>query len=186
MEKALGVAVSAAALLALGGCAIPPIVTIASYSADAVSYAASGKTITDHVWSYVARSDCSFIRIIHAKPICVDETNAPPEAAPPAQAPVQVAREDRGLKPVMVDDGGAAAPAPAGGARDSYVVLGSFSDTANAERARAQYASYHPSIFAVLVHGRQFHRVVAGPLTAQEAAALRRTASTVTAKPARG
>jgi cell division septation protein DedD len=145
--------------LALDGCALPPIVAIASYSADIVSYAATGKTVTDHAYSAVARSDCSFIRVLREKPICVDEPNGK-------------------TKDVMTAAGAGSVPAPASGAatakpvRTRYVAIGSFVDAANAERSVTRYAGFHPMMLAVTVHGRSFHRVVAGPLSADEAAAL--------------
>jgi cell division septation protein DedD len=162
-------------LMALGlqGCALPPIVTIASYSADIVSYAATGKTVTDHAYSAVARSDCSFMRVFKEKPICTDYPSdkknvvaeaspspAPSAAGTPAQAP--------------------AVPEPP---RNRYVALGSFRDSANAERSLARYAAYHPVMVAVVVHGEQFHRVTAGPLTDAEAARLKE--KMVAATPAR-
>jgi cell division septation protein DedD len=143
--------------LALEGCALPPIVAIASYSADIVSYAATGKTVTDHAYSAVARSDCSFIRVLREKPICVDEPNGKTKDVMTAAA--------------------SSVPAPASGApaepvRTRYVAIGSFVDAANAERSVTRYAGFHPVMLAVTVHGRSFHRVVAGPLSADEATAL--------------
>jgi cell division protein FtsN len=142
--------------LALQSCALPPIVAVASYSADIVSYAATGKTVTDHAYSAVARSDCSFVRVLKKKPICTDETVQPVQVAAAAQAaPAATAN------PVAT------------AARDRYVAIGSFLDGANADRSVARYAAFHPVIEAVEVHGQHFHRVVAGPLSADEVAALR-------------
>jgi hypothetical protein len=144
--------------LALEGCALPPIVAIASYSADIVSYAATGKTVTDHAYSAVARSDCSFIRALREKPICVDEPN--------------------GKTKDVVTAGASSVPTPTSGAapaepvRTRYVAIGSFVDAANAERSVTRYAAFHPVMLAVTVHGRSFHRVVAGPLSADEATTL--------------
>lgn len=141
--------------LALQGCALPPVVMIASYSADIVSFAATGKTVTDHAYSAVARSDCSFIRILREKPICVD---------PPADGAAALAGD-------TAPRARAAAPAPAP-ARNRYVRIGSFLDRANAARSVARYAAFHPVTVPVTVRGRHFQRVTAGPLTADEAAAL--------------
>ncbi len=138
---------------ALASCAMPPVLVVASYSADVVSYAATGKTVTDHAYSAIARSDCSFVRVLREKPICVDEL-APNAAV--AQAQPQPP----------------AAP-PVAPARDTYVTIGSFHDQANAERAAAHCAPYRAVLVAVTVHGEPFHRVVAGPLTHDEAAALK-------------
>jgi cell division septation protein DedD len=158
MLKLRWIAPLLAVLPALGGCALPPAVALASYSADIVSYAASGKTVTDHLYSAAARSDCSFIRVLHAKPICVD--------APAASAPAtETAAVDR-PQPTLVETPGVQA-------RDTYVTLGSFLDSANAERTVAKYADFHPAIVAVVLNQRHFHRVVAGPLSTGEAATLR-------------
>jgi cell division septation protein DedD len=138
--------------LTAGSCSLPPAIIAASYSADAVSYIETGKTVTDHAYSAVARSDCSMIRVLSGKPICVD----PPEAAPAAPPPQL-----------------AALPAPAESERGSYVTIGSFTVAANAARSLARYAEFRPMIMPVTVHGRQFQRVVAGPLSDDEAEALR-------------
>ena len=47
-----------AAAMGLGGCVLPPAVTVASFVADAGSLFATGKTTTDHAISYVAKEDC--------------------------------------------------------------------------------------------------------------------------------
>jgi hypothetical protein len=154
----------------LGGCALPPVVAVASYSADIVSYAATGKTVTDHAYSAIARSDCSFIRILKRKPICVDP---PPDTAPGPQ-----------LAAVPDTD----APAAPAAASERYVRIGSFLDTRHAQEACARYASYHPAIIEATVRGRHFHRVIAGPLSLSDAERLRDSlvAATPEPKPARG
>lgn len=154
MRKAWSVVAVTVLALALGGCALPAAVVVASYSADIVSYAATGKTVTDHAYSAVARSDCSFIRILHDKPICVDE---PGNAREKKDSGVAVAR--------------AASARP--GARDTYVTIGCFVEADNAQRSLAHYAEFHAVSVPVTVHGQAFHRVVAGPLSRDQAAALK-------------
>jgi sporulation related protein len=138
------------AALALGSCALPPALVVASYSADIVSYAATGKTVTDHAYSYVARSDCSFIRVLKRKPICVDEPGNAPEKIDVAAASIPE------RKPV----------------HDRRVEIGSFLDPANAERTRARYAEFNAVVVPATVHGQHFHRVIAGPMSPEEASAL--------------
>lgn len=167
----------------LGGCAVPPIVTVASYSADIVSYEATGKTVTDHVYSWVARSDCSFMRILRDKPICVDQPTKTPKPVPRAAAqngPVSVTTTKMARA--------ASSPSSSPPTREIYVRIGSFLETRNAEHARARYAAYHPAIVAARVHGRRFHRVIAGPLSRDEAATLKEKlmAADSRLKPARG
>jgi cell division septation protein DedD len=132
---------------------------IASYAADAVSYAATDKTITDHVFSAVARSDCSFIRVLKEKPICVDDP----------QQPVQVADAAAPAADAAPPPDPQADPAT----RDTYVIIGSFVEFNNAQRAMTRYAEYHPVILQVTAHGRGFNRVVAGPMSHDEAATLK-------------
>jgi len=156
MRKAWSAVAVMVPALTLGGCALPPVVTIASYSADAVSYAATGKTVTDHAYSAVARSDCSFIRILRAKPICVDE--------PDQSEAMQIARGDPAVPDVK--------PETAAKAPGTYVTIGSFRQTANAERSLTRYAAFHAVIVPAVVRGEHFQRVVAGPLSRDEAAAL--------------
>jgi hypothetical protein len=82
-----------ASLLA-GGCALPAGVVLASYAADGVSYAATGKTVTDHGLSAAAGHDCGVIRaLLHRKPLC-DTTET-----------------ERG-KTVIVEQGHASVPRP--------------------------------------------------------------------------
>jgi hypothetical protein len=155
----------------LGGCALPPVLMVASYSADVVSYAATGKTVTDHAYSAVARSDCSFIRILKRKPICVDKP-----ADTPAPGPQLAAAPE------------ADAPAAPAAASERYVTIGSFLETRHAQEACARYAPYHPAIIEAMVRGRHFHRVIAGPLSASEAEQLKDSliAAAPEPKPARG
>ncbi len=61
-----------AGILFLGGCAMPPVVMVASYAIDGVSFIVSGKSITDHAISAVLKKDCSLIRVIGGRQICVD------------------------------------------------------------------------------------------------------------------
>jgi hypothetical protein len=44
----------------------------AKLSADALSGAATGKTITDHAISYVADQDCTLFNLLDSKPMCVE------------------------------------------------------------------------------------------------------------------
>jgi cell division septation protein DedD len=159
-----------AAAAGLGGCALPPVVVVASYSADIVSYAATGKTVTDHAYSAVARSDCSFIRILKRKPICVD---LPVDTAPGPQLAAIPDTE---------------APAVPAAPRERYVTIGSFLETRHAQETCARYAPYHAAIVEATVRGRHFHRVIAGPLSPSEAERLRDSlvATAPEPKPARG
>jgi hypothetical protein len=52
-----------------GGCA-PAAVTAASYGADGVSLADSGKTTGDHFASMVTKKDCAFWRVLRNQNLC--------------------------------------------------------------------------------------------------------------------
>jgi len=56
--------------LLTGGCGAPVAVTAASYGADGVSLAESGKTTGDHFTSMVSKKDCAFWRVLRNQKIC--------------------------------------------------------------------------------------------------------------------
>lgn len=172
MRKSWTMSMAALALLSLNGCILPPVVTLASYSADLVTYEATGKTATDHVYSAIARSDCSFIRVLHREPICVDPPAPETKIAAAAEiAPATEVAEPKDAERKMPTAG---LPTPAAErSQHLKVAIGSFLDQANAERSVARYAEWHPVMTNVTVAGRQFHRVVATSLSADEAAALK-------------
>ncbi|MCH8098774.1 MAG: hypothetical protein IID53_17105, partial [Proteobacteria bacterium] len=77
----------------LGACALPASFTIATLAIDGISYATSGKSVSDHALSAVANEDCAMWRVLQARPICRDadvpETMvaaAPEVATPPGVA----------------------------------------------------------------------------------------------------
>lgn len=59
-------------LLVVGGCVLPPAVTIANYALNGISYAATGKSLTDHAISIALNMDCALFRVVKALEICVD------------------------------------------------------------------------------------------------------------------
>lgn len=145
-------------LLLAAGCALPPAVTIASFAADGVSYVATGKSVTDHGISAATGHDCALLRpVLNDKPVC--DTTLTAHA-----------------KEVPVEIGQAATPrpglaaAPVAAAR--YVTVGSFLNPDNAARMAARYAALNASVVPAEIGGRQFHRVVVGPLTGEAAARL--------------
>jgi hypothetical protein len=58
--------------LLIGGCATPVAVAGASYGADGVSLAESGKTTGDHFTSMVTKKDCAFWRVLRGQKICYE------------------------------------------------------------------------------------------------------------------
>lgn len=149
--------------LLAAGCVLPPAVTIASFAADGVSYAATGKSVTDHGISAATGHDCALLRpVLDDKPVCDTTETAAGKDVPVERGSASAARPDK-----------AAAPVPGAVARDRYVTVGSFLDPANAARAAARYAPLPSSVVPAEVNGRRFLRVVVGPLSSEEAANLR-------------
>src|SRR5258707_3523898 len=147
----------------LSGCGLPIAVTIGSYAADGASYIATGKSVTDHGLTALTGRDCALLRpILKSKPICEDQ---PMAREGPAPAPIQVGQNATSNPEAM-----AVASARTGAQR--YLVLGSFSERANA-RQFADGVGTKVAVVDANVRGRTVHRVVAGPLSDREVASLR-------------
>jgi len=72
------VSLSLVIILGSGCAAIPPILSQVSMVASGVSYLATSKGPSDHAISSIANKDCSLLRLLTMKPMCVhinDETN---------------------------------------------------------------------------------------------------------------
>jgi len=146
---------SIAASFLLSGC-VPPVVSVASYVADGGLYVATGKTMSDHGMTAATGHDCSIIRNFKAEgPICLDEIAQRPDPAP-------VDRGARGLRPQLHFQ-----------PRDRYVALGSFANLDNAKRMVKLFGEFASTVTPVEVGGKQYHRVVAGPLNADEASLVK-------------
>src|SRR3990167_3737344 len=78
----------------LGACALPAQVQMASWALDGVSMLTSGKSVTDHGISILAKKDCAIWRGVKGDDICregEDILTAFAEAIlTPAEAPVEV------------------------------------------------------------------------------------------------
>ena len=57
-------------LVLLGGCGFPAALQIASLAADGLSFAATGKTTTDHAISEVTNRDCALLRSLEGRDVC--------------------------------------------------------------------------------------------------------------------
>lgn len=68
-----------AGALALSGCALPPVVSVASFALDVASYSQSGKSVTDHGLSLVLRRDCAVLNLFDGY-LC-QQRSAPGEAS---------------------------------------------------------------------------------------------------------
>ena len=148
--------------LLAAGCAVPAAVTIASFAADGVSYAATGKSVADHGVSAATGHDCALLRpVIREKAVC---DTAETERAREIRVEQGQAAARPGAAPALV-------PVPV--AKTRYVTVGSFVNAGNAARAAARYAELNAAVVPAEVNGRHFHRVVVGPLSDAEAAALK-------------
>lgn len=56
--------------LFVAGCGLPPAIVAFSYAMDGLSYASSGKSVTDHALSAAADQNCAMFRMIQGKDIC--------------------------------------------------------------------------------------------------------------------
>jgi len=64
-----------AILASLSGCLaiLPPAVQLASLALDGVSYAATGKSVTDHALSGLTDQDCAMMRVLKGQNMCLVE-----------------------------------------------------------------------------------------------------------------
>jgi hypothetical protein len=150
----------------LSGCAIPPAISIASYVLDGISYAATGKSVTDHGISMAAGRDCATWRLLKGQNPCKGDPTERREPAP----------VDEGQQATLPT--GEAAPlvagmSPAEAPRQRYLVLGSYESRGTAEEVASGFSDAKVVVFDVRVNGRTAHRVVAGPLNDAEVADLR-------------
>lgn len=93
------VAISALALW-VSGCAIPPVVTAASFAVDIVSLGETGKTVSDHGLSFVTQRDCALFRAFQG-PVCQDP--APGEDTPQGALVALAPLPDPSVKPTADD-----------------------------------------------------------------------------------
>jgi|GEM_PF-6791969 len=133
---------SAVALFALSGCAVPPALTVATTVLTTASYLATGKGPGDHLLSLATGRECDTIRAFREKPfspICrrparlaratapalvaptplspgrvspAPVSSAPPSAAPPATSETELLVAGRALAAVAPAAGGATRAVP--------------------------------------------------------------------------
>ncbi len=75
----------AALAVSLSGCAIPPIISVASLALDFASYGSTGKTVADHGLSAALQKDCALLRGLEGQ-VCVAEGSAEATTKPPRDA----------------------------------------------------------------------------------------------------
>ena len=71
-KKLLNVIVACGLLSSLSGCivAVPPAFQLVSMALDGVSYAATGKSVTDHAMSTITAKDCAMSRLLDGDDVC--------------------------------------------------------------------------------------------------------------------
>lgn len=95
-------------LILLNACALPAVYSIATLAVDGISYATSGKGLSDHAISVVANEDCAMWRVFVARPICRDaDVPKTTVAAAPAAGESEVLAVVLGVAPAA---GGPMAP----------------------------------------------------------------------------
>lgn len=155
----------------LSGCGIPPAISIASYVINGISYAATGKSISDHGISAVAGRDCATWRVIKGENVCKGDPSERADPAPVDEG--QQATLPTGEPAPMVASASSTSPSTAIVPRQRYLVLGSYDDLASANEIARQFSDAKVTVFDVKTNGRVAHRVVAGPLNDVEVADLR-------------
>jgi hypothetical protein len=101
---------------ALGGCGlVPPAISIASFAADAFSYAVSGKSVSDHGLSMVMQEDCAVLNFVKGEAICAPGPHPEIQMAvprdPEAERTLLASVEDAPDTVAPDEGGGWAAPA---------------------------------------------------------------------------
>jgi hypothetical protein len=133
------IACIALAITPLAGCGIFESVTMAAYAVNGVSYASTGKSVMDHAASYGTGRDCALLRAARDEDICRDSEGSKP---------------DKPIDPLET-----IAPA----STNWMLVLGTYSDSREADDELRRYRSLEPFLVSEQVDGRPVRRIVAGP-----------------------
>ena len=156
--------------------------SVAFIAADAVSYSISGKNMTDHAYSAITAMDCAMSRMIKNQPVCKDR---------PLPEGVRVAKGGSMLVDPFVYDAppraeetvgpaghepsaDALRPAVRPGPVGRYLVLGTYADRSESQRAVIRGRKFLPVITRLEDGDRLIYRVVAGPFAPDDAESMRR------------
>lgn len=93
-----------AACFPLSGCLLPPAISIASLVLDVGSFAVSGKTMTDHGLSVVAREDCALLRVFDGE-VCQPYTAFEEDISLAALEPLAPGSEEEIAQLVAAESG---------------------------------------------------------------------------------
>ncbi len=155
----------------VSGCAAPIGLQIASWTMSGISYATTGKSLSDHAISAVMESDCAVHRIlldgrlcVSADAVAVDTVLAEAEVSPPT-VPSATATATAAIVAEIEQDLLARSVALTAGEPEQvglFAVAGSFQERENANIVRRRYDD--AAIAQAEVKGAHYFRVVVGPL----------------------
>jgi hypothetical protein len=100
---------------ALGGCGlVPPAVSLASFAADAFSYAVSGKSVSDHGLSMVMKEDCAVLNFLQGEAVCAPGPHPQIQMVTPRDSELQrtLVASTRVPSPASADRDGAGSDGP--------------------------------------------------------------------------
>lgn len=86
LSKVTRIAAVSALPLVFSGCAVSPVIALLSTAAEGVSFAFSGKSISDNAVSVAANRDCAFFRVLKGEAVCNDNPTPPDDAIQTASA----------------------------------------------------------------------------------------------------
>ena len=74
-QKAFKISALAGVAMSLSGCIVtlPPAIQLASLALDGISYASTGKSVSDHAISAVTAQDCAMLRGLKGEAICSEQ-----------------------------------------------------------------------------------------------------------------
>jgi len=91
----------------LSGCAaLPPVLDYASMALSTISYLTTGKGPSDHAVSYAMKKDCSLLRALALKPVCIEvtaDTNIPFWVQLLKKKPVEFPASETPMPPRIID-----------------------------------------------------------------------------------
>ena len=169
--------------LLLGACSgAGSALSVVVMAADAVSYSVSGKNMTDHAYSAFTAMDCAMSRMIRNEPVCKER---------PLPEGVRVTKGGSMIvDPFVYDDPpraeGTAGPAGHGPSADAlrpaarpepagrYLVLGTYTNRSESQRAVIRGRKFLPVITRLEDGDDTVYRVVAGPFAPDDAESMRR------------
>ena len=93
--------------IGLSGCAVPPMVIMASYVGDGVLFVSTGKVSSDVGASLATGKDCATWHLVKDEKFCQDSAHDEPEPLPP-QIAEDEARAERQITQAPTEDGAGA------------------------------------------------------------------------------